>query len=320
MKKLFLIVLLLLALTACVEPLPSMPTATTTPTPDILVELFQGEIEARATERAVEQVKIRHQAEQTATALIVGATATEVSAQETKAIAWVTIQAAQAKGTSTAQAANVIGTSTARAASDQATSTAQAAGTATQIANLQGTATVEAGQTAVAATSTAEAPFVFAQHTAVYAQAESADLAVGRERMTNTMWAWTPLVLIFAALIAGLYYLWKGGKVGVVPRDENGMLPALVFTDQMRVLLPELQESPVMDVVQGTQIGAGPNQADVTRRAQAVQAIGQLPPGYQRQALDIAGGSFGGASGAPQIEIVDEQTIQGWVDDVEGQV
>lgn len=318
MKKLLLLVFVVL--TACGESLPSMPTATPTPTPDIMVALLQGEIEARATERAVEQIKIRHQAEQTATALIVRATETQQSAQKTEVIAWVTIQAAQAEGTSTAQAANVIGTSTARAAGDQATSTAQAAGTATQIANLQGTAVVDARHTSVAATSTAEAPFIYAQHTAVYAQAESADLAVRRERMTNDMWAWTPLILIFLVMLASGYFMFKKGKIGVVNRDENGMLPALVFTDHMRVLLPELLEAPMIGIVDGKQVGASPNQADVTRRAQAVQAIGQLPAGYHRQALDIAGGSFGTASGAPQIEIVDENVIQGWVDDVEGQV
>ena len=318
MKKLFLLVFLVL--TACGESLPPMPTATPTNDDHILIEAFQAEIEARVTERAAAQIQIEHQAKQTATALIVGATATEVSAQETRAIAWVTIQAAQAEGTSTAHAASVIGTSTARAAGDQATSTAQAAGTATQISNLQGTAVVEARNTSVAATSTAEAPFIYAQHTAVYAQAESADLAVRRERMTNDMWAWTPLILIFLVMVASGYFMWKKGKIGVVNRDENGMLPALVFTDHMRVVLPELLEAPVMDIVEGKQVGASPNQADVTRRAQAVQAIGQLPAGYQRQALDIVGGSFGTASGAPQIEIVDENVIQGWVDDVEGQV
>ncbi|HAE59341.1 MAG TPA: hypothetical protein DCG54_07505 [Anaerolineae bacterium] len=317
MKKLFLVVFLVL--TGC-QPLPPVPTATPTNDDHILIEALQAEIEARVTERAAAQVQIEHQAKQTATALIAGVTATEASAQETKTIARVTIEAAQAEGTSTAQAASVIGTSTARAASDQATSTAAAAGTSTEIAYKLGTATVAAGQTAVAATATAEAPFVFARHTSVYAQSESADLAVQRERMTNNFWAWTPLILIFAALIAGMYYLWKKGKIGIVPRDDNGMLPALVFTDQMRVLLPDLQEAPVMDIVDGRQIGASENQSEVKRRAQAVEAISQLPPGYQRQALDIASGSFGVASNVPKIEIVDENIIQGWVDDVEGQV
>jgi len=303
-------VLMVLVLTACGTG-EGMNTATPTPTNDdaVLLQVLQGEIEARATERAAEQQVIMFQAGQTATALVTGATATEVAAQETKTIARVTIEAGYAAGTATARAGDA-----------QATSTAQAQGTGTAIAYQQSTATVAAGLTAIAATATIEAPVLAAQYTAVAAQAESAELAVTRERATNHFWAWTPLVLIFTALIAGLYYLWKKGKIGIVPRDENGLLPALVFTDQMRVLLPELQEAPVMDVIEGQQIGASANQAEVKRRAQAVEAIGQLPPGYQREALNIAGGSFGAASHVPQIEIVDEQTIQGWVDDVEEQV
>lgn len=317
MKKLLLIIFLVL--TGC-QTLPPMPTATPTNDDHILIEALQAEIEARVTERAAAQVQIEHQAKQTATALIAGATSTALSAQETKVIAQETIQAGRDQGTSTAQAANVMGTTTARAGDDRATSTAAAAATSTQIAYQIGTATIQAGQTANAATSTANAPFIFAQLTSVYAQSNSAELAADRERMTNYFWAWAPPIFILVGLVVGVYYLWKKGKIGIVPRDDNGMLPALVFTDQMRVLLPELQEAPVMDIVEGRQIGASENQAEVKRRAQAVEAIGQLPPGYQRQALDIASGSFGAASNGPQIEIVDENVIQGWVDDVEGQV
>ena len=299
--------LLMLFLTACAYTDP-IPTITPTPTSDdaVLMQILQGEVEARATERAADQMLIMFQAGQTATALITGATATELAAQETKTIARETIQAGYAQGTSTAAAGDA-----------QATSTAAAAGTSTQIAYMNGTATVQARGTEVAATETASAPFLEAEWTAVSAKAESAELAATRERNTNDFWAAAPLILIFSALGAGIYYMWKKSKIGIVAPDENGNLPVVIFTDLMRVFRPDLMPTPLLEV--DGAIVKDPNQDEVTRRSQAVQAIGQLPPGYQRQALDIAS-SFDGGQQPAQIEVVDEHVIQGWVDDVEGQV
>jgi hypothetical protein len=318
MEKLSLI--LLLVLTACAYTDP-IPTITPTPTSDdaLLMQMLQGEVEARATQRAADQQLIIFQAGQTATALITGATSTEQSAAETRTVWRVTVAAGEVQGTSTAQAGQVQGTATAQAGNAQATSTAAAAGTSTQIAYLNGTATVQSQQTSVSLQETSSAPLLSAQYTAVAAQAESASLAATRERTTNQLWAWTPLILIFVGLGAGVYYLWKSGKIGIVNADDNGIMPTIIFTDTMRVLRPDLMPTPMIEA-NAENIVAAPDQADVTRRAQAVQAIAQLPPGYQRQALDIASGSFGAASSAPKIEIVDENIIQGWVDDVEGQV
>jgi len=308
----------MLVLTACSYTDP-IPTITPTPTSDdaVLMQILQGEVEARATERAADQMLIMFQAGQTATALITGATATELAAGETRTVWRVTVAAGEAQGTSTAQAAQVQGTATAKAGNDQATSTAAAAGTSTQIAYMNGTATVQARGTEIAATETASAPFLEAKWTAVSAQAESAELSATRERNTNDFWAAAPLILIFSALGAGIYYMWKKSKIGIVAPDENGNLPVLIFTDLMRVFRPDLMPAPLLEV--DGAIVKDPDQTDVTRRSQAVQAIGQLPPGYQRQALDIAS-SFDGGQDQSQIEVVDEQVIQGWVDDVEGQV
>lgn len=299
------LIFLIMFLSACTTG----PSVTATPAGDAeLMRVLQGEVEARATQRAADQQLIIFQAGQTATALITGATSTEQSAAETRTVWRVTVAAGEAQGTATAQAGNA-----------QATSTAAAAGTSTQISYLDGSATVESKQTVISAKQTESAPLLSAQYTAVAAQAESASLAATRERTTNQLWAWTPLILIFVGLGAGVYYLWKSGKIGIVNADDNGIMPTIIFTDTMRVLRPDLMPAPMIEA-NVENIVMAPDQADVTRRAQAVQAIAQLPPGYQRQALDISGNSFGGVSNAPRIEIVDEQTIQGWVDDVEGQV
>jgi len=60
-------------------------------------------------------------------------------------------------------------------------------------------------------------------------------------------------------------------------------------------------------------------QRQTTHGAQIVQALGALQPGYQRQALGLAGG-LSAPQGAVNIQVVQPGNVQGWLDDVQGQL
>lgn len=323
------LILIVFLLTAC-----SGEAATPTPTAvqgvaNAAVALLEKDMYLRLTEQSVNNERIETGARMTATQQVMDATATQARHEEnaqatrraeaaTQASWQVTVSAGKAYDAATAQAAEA---ATAQAYL-HATSTAEAQETATQQAVIGLTATIEAKATEQAGKETREAPMLFAQQTAVFAEAQKTVIEL--QKMQATMWAmaWGPIILIVVALLAGLFYLWKKSQVGVI-QDENGRV-RLVMIDK-RALQPELMFDPVIDFserngVMVPKLGVAEDiQQQIVHETKIVEAIGRLPPGYQRQALGLAGG-MSSAAPAINIQVVQPGNIQGWMDDVQGQI
>lgn len=302
-------VLLLMLLAGCAAPGGMQATATSTVqvvdgAGAAAVEYIEQQMYASLTQQAIQNETIKAGAVATATQQAVGATATQQAVQMT-AQAWqVTVSAAQAHDTATAQA--------------QAT--------ATQNYWNGVTATVQAGATATADWKTQQAPIIAAQATAIGAQAEQAQMEAEKARWTMVVSAWGPWVFLAALLAAAGFVIWQKSQVGVVPTDSNGR-PQMVIINQggQKVLVsPDLMAGPAM-VVDGAGVGMpmlvdGAFQERTTHGKQIVDAVRALPPGMGQQGKSLMSGLASPQAGSVQINVVQPQQVQGWLDDVTGQV
>jgi hypothetical protein len=336
MKRLLIVWILLLVITSScggpvVTPEPT-PTAAVTEmgAANAALELIRQDMYIRLTQQSAESLRVEMGARMTATQQALDGTATAVRHDENVAQAQAAAAATKVVWNVTVAAAKVQDEATARAqaaateqAYVQATSTAYAQGTATQAAVIGLTATIQAAATAASAERTQQAPFVAAQMTAVQAQAESAELAATRARMTNGVLAWGPWVIVLAALGITAFSIYRKSQVGTVERDSNGMMPGVVIfhRGQKQFISPDRMFGPVLTLDQSgisAPVLADPDrQEGTTRRAQAVEAIGALPPQQQRQGIGLMSETFSQAAQRPNIEVVENGQVRNWIDEAE---
>jgi hypothetical protein len=253
---------------------------------------------AKATGAAIEATNVWIYGQLTATQVAKEEIRSQQDAAATRAAVEVTKQAFAVHATAAHEAFEANQAATER--SFMVTSTAQAMGTATAYPM-----TIEARSTygveterAWKATATLAQAQGRAQATAAYGEAESVNLAIQRERVTNMIRAWLPWMGfgVALALIAFLAYRWS--KVRVIGRDAFGTLPAVIIGGQFRD--PDRE--------------AGKDAA-TTERAQIGQMVRSLPAG---RTVDDLPKLTAGLS-APRIEAVDAEVVQEWVNDVSRQ-
>lgn len=315
MKK-FLVFLLLMFLAAgCASqddqlrlaytavPLTQTQAAMNAPTPMPAVLEFAVAVEqAKATAAAVEATQI----------WIYGQlTATQAAKEEraTAQAAVVTEQAFRAETTATAQAFFAHQAATER--SFMVTSTSQAIGTATaypQTATAQSsyaTQTEQAWQT----TATMDAAYGAAAATAAYGNAQSVELTVQRERATNMTRAWLPwmgfAVLIGLITIVGI----RWSRTRVVMRDAFGASGILIIDE--KVIDPDKMPGPAL-ITSRAGVDLVPGDEETTKRAQLAQMLRSMPGGKIEQPPFM----FEQSSARPAIEVVEPETVRGWIEDV----
>lgn len=299
-----IVITALLVLTGCGEMAAYQPTATPTPgvdgVGDAAVAMIEQQMYSQLTQQAIENDRIEAGARSTATQQVIDATATQQVRNEN---AQATAQSAQA----TQQAWQV----TVSAAQAQDTATAQANATATERAVLATTATVQAAATATSVYQTQQAPVLFAQQTALYAQAMQTEIEL--KKSTATMWvsAWGGWVFAVVVIILAGFVIWKKSQVGVIPTDQNGKAQMVVINQggQKILVSPALMPAPMLTVSRdGASMPMLVDQAfqeKTTHGAQVIEAIANLPPGYNRQAMGLAGGlAAPGAAGSVNIQVV----------------
>jgi hypothetical protein len=316
--------LLMLLLTAC-----SGSEMTPTPTAVVgaanaAIALIQQDMYLRLTEQAVNNQRIETGARMTATQQVVDATATQARYEDnakstqraesaTQQAFAVTVAAAQAFDTATAQAQ---GTAT-QAASEQHA-------TATQMAVIGLTATVEAKATAVAEQKTQEAPLIWAKQTAVYAESQKTQIELQKTQATMWVSAWGGWFLALVVLVVAVFVVWKKSQIGVIA-DENGRV-RIVMINQ-RALQPDLMFGPVLDFSQKNAVTApalgvsDELQRQIAHETKIVEAVRALPPGYQRQAVGLTGGMV--QKPAVNIQVIqpgETGVISQWDADIQGQM
>ncbi len=279
-----------------------------------------------ATERVVistgtAQAK-QEQASATAYAQSMQATATErawISARETAA----------AQGTATAQAYQA----TLQAGVAMSTATAQYQAT-------QGAVAVQQTQQVLAYNATVDAASAQALATAQADQAESANLALEREKLINR-WAAVVPYLVGSALVAiALYLIYKFVRTELerrrVIRDGDGN-PKWYIPDDKKptIILPERFIGPGASVEDGEiqQPPQLPGQIQITSQAQLVEMLRSLPPEATRGSgisrRELIQMMLNNLQNRPQIptgEIIDIQVVDAddpevrqWVADVEAE-
>ena len=273
---------------------------TLTPTPgesntvDLAATMLYDQLAANATEQAIKQEQLQREAAMSATAISIEATATyqaEMSARATEgAREMATASAAAQFATATHEAYLIQATASKEAWSVQTTATERAwAATATTDAQMHDLE-VKAKITQQAADT-------------IRLEGESAQiaLAVERQRIKNKADAILPWSLVVVAIIIAGAWMYSASKFKEATRNPDGTfnLPLLRSRNGWTVLRPELLPvgAAVVDAIEGTvtyQPYEDPEQqAETTRRAQAVDALRALPPGREKQAMQITAGAFG---------------------------
>jgi hypothetical protein len=317
-----------LCLTICLAACGSASEPTPTPTAigvvDAGVLLLQKQMEIQVTQQAIENLRIENGARLTATQQVIDVTATQaqkaVEAQATRRAEsatqqafQVTVAAAQAFDTATAQAQ---GTATQAASVQQAT--------ATQLAIIGLTATVEAKATETADKKTQEAPLVWAKQTAVYAESQKTQIELQKTQATMWVSAWGGWILALVVVVVAVFVIWKKSQIGVIT-DENGRVRMIMINQ--RALQPDLMFGPVLDfsdkkVVTAPALGISDDfQQQIVHETKVVEAVRSLPPGYQRQALGLAGGMA--QKPAVNIQVIQPSEtglISQWDADIQGQM
>jgi hypothetical protein len=136
-------------------------------------------------------------------------------------------------------------------------------------------------------------------------EAKQVELAVKRQEMKNWMDAYLPWAILICVSIAAAWGFNKFVLTRPFARDEHGAVPLIQRQTSAGVVIvrPELLETGVMRIDNDGQIHRyqpmdGKEQSDITRRAQAVDAIRALPTPYAATAKGIIGGEFGRSSSA----------------------
>jgi hypothetical protein len=303
MKKYFLLIVLVLLLTACNEtPVP-------TPNPaEVALTLLADKVNAEATQAVV---NMRF----TATAQMFGITATQqqiyLQATATEQ-ARVDIAATAAQTRRDAQA-----TAEQKRLDIQATQQRIDADATQEQARLDVIATQQAGSTATAGvmTMTAIPPAatltqIANEQNIILAnnQVQLSNLQVEQQSQKNTPEWVIPYLLLFGLVAGVLWYVKSQSRVREV-KNEDGDVELLII-DHTRAIRPRLLAGPVLDLngeVSMPMLTAPSEQAKVTERAQAVEAIKNMPTSTTPQAAQTFNKYFGTQQQDLPFEIIDAE-------------
>ena len=308
----FVLVVFLLA--GCGDGLAAVPTVTPTPVGGIVdagVDLIRQDMYLRLTQQSIENDRIEAGARMTETQQVMDATATQEQRNKDAQATAQSAQATQQAWQVTVQAGQAFDAATAQAAREQATATAVVQAAATQAAVMAMTQKAESHATEIARQETQQAPVMYAQQTAVFAQARKTEIELAKAETTMWVSAWGGW--LFALVVMGLagFVIWKKSQIGVIPTDQNGKPQMVVINQggQKFLVSPGLMPAPMLTVSRdGASMPMLVDQAfqeKTTHGAQVIEAIGSLPPGYNRQAMGLAGGlSAPTGNGSVNIQVV----------------
>lgn len=320
MKKLSFFFLLFLLASCTTAP---APTPQSVGPVDIAGTMVQYQVAAEATSNAVS-------IQMSATAQVIGATSTQyavgtqvavteqarLDAQATSDQARQDAQATQSRidFEATQEQARRDADSTAQQSRLDAQSTMQAGGTATAFAITQ---------TAIPPANTMTAIANYQAIQIADNQVEKSDLEVEQQRQKNSVEWVTPYLIALVATVVGAIFVIRFSRVREVKNDDGDVEGFLV--DGNTFIRPRLLPEPVI-ILDGEEVRAAPiserdEQAEVTRRAQAVDALKNMPVNPTGQAAQTFNRFFDQPQARPQIEVLEEGTVnRALLDDIEDQI
>jgi multidrug efflux pump subunit AcrA (membrane-fusion protein) len=289
---------------------------------DVALTLLADKVNAEATQAVVNM-------HFTATGQVLNATATQ---QQAYLQATGTQQARIDADATSAQVRRDVQATQSRIDADatQAQARVDAQSTADQARlDLQATQQASGTQTAFSITQTAIPPAATLTQIAngqniiiANNQVELSNLAVQQQTQKNTPEWLIPYSLVVLAAIGGLLYLYSQSRVREIKNGDDEV--ELLILDGKRAIRPKLLSGPVLDlddVVTMPMLTSPIEQAKVTERAQAVEAIKSMPVSTTPQAAQTFNKYFGSqredlpfdvidAEDAPPAGLLDGETLK----------
>lgn len=326
MKKYYWFFLLFL-LTACGGGTYPMGTPTATPNPgEIALQMLQQQMAANATEQIVGL-------QFTATAQVQAATATQEMlmvqgawTEQALQFAAATESQRRADVRATQQKLDIEASATHevfmahQAATERSfyvTGTAAVMGTQTAYPQTAVAQSIYATQTEQAwrTTATMDAAYGVAQATEAYANAQSVEFAVQRERVTNMTRAWAPWMGFIIALgvlsVIGI----RVSRMRVIPKDAFGAMPGVAIDG----LLVDMDNATSMRRLPDGSAEFTQMSDKVTERNQQVQLVRALPAGRSDVAEKVF--DFNSERRAPVVEVIEPGTMsRAMLNDIQDQV
>lgn len=309
MKRKIVISILIMAflLVGCGVEATAIPAPAPNPA-DIAMTMMVQKMDAEATQMAVGL-------QFTATAQMVGATATQqayfvqaTSTQQARFDAQATAEQNRRDAAATEQRKHD------DAATEQARRDAEA--TAEQNRkNVIATATAQMQTTWVAATMqvmpthaiwTQEA--VAQEQIIATNQVELSNLEVERQRKSNTLDALWKYAVATAAMVAAVIVILRYSRVREIKNEETGVIEGLLV-DGEKLIRPQLLTGPILTMNEDgpsvPRVADREEQMEVTRRAQAIEALRVMPTDKPNpNGAMMANSVFGGEAKAPVIEVL----------------
>lgn len=288
------------------QPTP-LPTASNIGPVDIAATMMQVEIASKATQQSL-------QIQQTATANVLGVTATMQAASTQQAVtqqARIDAQATDAQARRDAQATQA--RIDADATQAQANRDAQATQAQARL-DLQATQQSQATATAYMATAaiqpTADALTMTAVSQEIILRDNAVELSnqhIRDQQMTTlTRNFLLPSVILIAVVVLALAII-RSSRTRVVTNEDGGV--EAILHDNTRVIRPRLMPGAVIDI-RGREttmplLVAPSEQAEVTKRAQGVEALAVMPSEPARGAADVYSSIFNVGSVRPRYEVLE---------------
>ncbi len=292
------------------QPTP-LPTATNISSIDIAATMMQVDISSKATQQAL-------QIQQTATANILGVTSTVQAAGTEQAVtqqARIDAQATDAQSRRDAQATQAridFEATQAQAARDAKATEAQARLDLQATQQAQSTATAYMATAAILPTADSLTMTAISQEIILRNnEVELSNQHIRDQKQTTLIRNFlVPSVIVIIVIVLALAII-RNSRTRIVT-NENGEIDAILH-DNKRVIRPRLMAGPVIEMGKITTMPAlvAPvEQAEVTRRAQAVEALAVMPAEPARSGAEIYTSAFG-AGGQPQdrYEVLDSENM-----------
>lgn len=313
MKKMIIILLsgMFAVLAGCI------PATTPTPQPvnpgEVALTMMSQKIDAEATQMAVN-------VQFTATAQIVGATATAQAHIDAQA----TAEQARKDAQATAEQARKDAQATEQQRRDDIA--------ATQVV-MNMVATAEQDRRNVIGTATAQQQAIYHSMTAqvlpthmIWTQeavqqqqiiatnkVELSNLEVERQRKSNTLDALWKYAVATAAMIAAVIVVLRYSRVREIKNDETGVIEGLLV-DAKHLIRPQLMPGPALDLsgdtVTAPQVTDKETQNEVTRRAQAIEALRAMPTERPTTNAALMTNSVFAESKKPVIQVLEAGQAQ----------
>jgi hypothetical protein len=161
------------------------------------------------------------------------------------------------------------------------------------------------------------------------AEVQTVELARDRQVAKNPLDALLPWTLTILAMAGVVYAMRDYLNNRLVARDEHGRMPTIMRAlpdGGVTITRPELMPGPYVTITPDGEIITPeptdkPEQSDVTRRAQIVEAISSLPLPYARNAQGMMKTEFGNGMASPTVQIInDAKALSPVLDEAEGRL